>query len=133
MYRPETQWERDEETHRARLARLDQINRDMQALNQKQADTLEGLERLKASPALDPKTWTTSVEQVRLMVHDATHRTWMHAAYADVARRLEALDAQVTAMQATLKDIVALLHVLPFRASPLGDEADDTTEERSDA
>ena len=132
MYRPETKWERDEEAHQARLARLDQMHRDMQTLHQQQADTLKRLERLKESPALDPKTWTTSVEQVRLMVHDATHRTWMHAAYADVARRLEALDAQVTAMQATLKDIVALLHVLPFRASPLGGDA-DATKEDSDA
>ncbi len=104
----------DPHTHdeqRANLERIIAHQREVgERLDQMQA---QHAARRAAEPAaphpLDPEQFETSIAQVRRWSRRDVHPTWMHAAYADLAQRMEILYAEVAAMRAQLDDIKRLL------------------------
>lgn len=58
---------------------------------------------------LDNLDMETTIARVRRMLARETHPTWVHAAYADLAQRLEALSADVAALHTQLDEIRRLI------------------------
>jgi hypothetical protein len=63
----------------------------------------------RPSAAERPPDTTMTVAQVRRMLTRESHPTWFQASYVDLARRLEALTADVAALHVQLGDLLLLL------------------------
>jgi uncharacterized protein YceH (UPF0502 family) len=64
---------------------------------------------MAAPSPLDNVHLDTSIAHVRRWSRRETHPTWMHAAYADLAQRLEILYTEVAALRTQLDEITRLL------------------------
>src|SRR5262245_46697291 len=67
------------------------------------------------TPPVDPRAWITTVAEARQMAEQDVHRSWVHAAYADVARRLTKMDERLDDLEATLSLLHAKMETLIMR------------------
>jgi hypothetical protein len=70
---------------------------------------------LPPPPPLDLAQWTTMVAEARQMAEKDVHRSWIHAAYADVAQRLAKMDERLDQLEATLSLLHAKMETLIMR------------------
>src|SRR5262245_44037483 len=94
------------------MAALDRMLAEAEARHarleaQRQEERLAAQTAQPVSPPVDPRVWITTVAEARQMVEQDLHRSWFHAAYADVAQRLTKMDERLDDLEATL----SLLHV----------------------
>jgi hypothetical protein len=96
----------------------DSLARQQELLARQVAHQQELLARqvaLPPPPPLDPAQWTTTVAEARQIAEQDVHRSWVQAAYADVAQRLAKMDERLDALEATLSLLHAKMETLIMR------------------
>ena len=94
------------------LARQQEILARQEA---RQQELRAAQEALPPPLPLDPAQWTTTVAEARQMAAQDVHRSWVQAAYADVAQRLAKMDERLDQLEATLSLLHAKMETLIMR------------------
>ena len=81
----------------------------------RQQELLARQQALPPPPPLDPAQWRTTVAEARQMAVQDVHRTWFHAAYADVAQRLTKVDERLDELEAAMSLLHGKLETLIMR------------------